>query len=93
MSKKKFVFIFFIIFSLMNLNHASSIEPDVFVQSTVNRASQVLSDNLSKEEKIFWKKFTEFTFNKKEANMPLHGKFKSFFSQSFLKRNPYIFSE
>ncbi len=52
MSKKKFVFIFFIIFSLMNLNHASSIEPDVFVQSTVNRASQVLSDNLSKEEKI-----------------------------------------
>ena len=27
-------------------------EPDVFVQSTVNRASQVLSENLSKEEKI-----------------------------------------
>ena len=29
-----------------------SIEPDVFVQSTVNRASQVLSKNISKEEKI-----------------------------------------
>ena len=29
-----------------------SIEPDVFVQSTVNRASQILSKNLSKEEKI-----------------------------------------
>ena len=29
-----------------------SIEPDVFVQSTVNRASEVLSKNISKEEKI-----------------------------------------
>ena len=29
-----------------------SIEPDVFVQSTVNRASQVLSQNTSKDEKI-----------------------------------------
>ena len=29
-----------------------SIEPDVFVQSTVNRASQILSKNISKEEKI-----------------------------------------
>jgi len=27
-------------------------EPDVFVQSTVNRASKILSENLSKEEKI-----------------------------------------
>ena len=29
-----------------------SIEPDVFIQSTVNRASQILSKNISKEEKI-----------------------------------------
>tara|TARA_B100000989_G_scaffold242792_1_gene189749 strand:- start:51 stop:635 length:585 start_codon:yes stop_codon:yes gene_type:complete len=29
-----------------------SIEADVFVQSTVNRASQILSKNISKEEKI-----------------------------------------
>ena len=37
-----------------NLNFASShsIEPEIFVQSTVNRASQVLSKNISKEEKI-----------------------------------------
>ena len=33
-------------------NHVYSIEPDVFVQSTVNRASQILSKNISKEEKI-----------------------------------------
>ena len=29
-----------------------SIEPEIFVQSTVNRASQILSKNISKEEKI-----------------------------------------
>mgnify|MGYP001448442926 CR=1 FL=1 len=29
-----------------------SLEPDVFVQSTVNRASQILSKNISKEKKI-----------------------------------------
>ena len=29
-----------------------SLEPDVFVQSTVNRASQVLSQSNSKDEKI-----------------------------------------
>ena len=29
-----------------------SLEPDVFVQSTVNRASKILSENISKDEKI-----------------------------------------
>ena len=35
------------IFLLLNLNntHVYSMEPDVFVQSTVNRASQILSEN------------------------------------------------
>ena len=42
-----------LILLLLNLNnHVYSIEPDVFVQSTVNRASQILSKNISKEEKI-----------------------------------------
>ena len=35
-----------------NFNNAYSIQPDVFIQSTVNRASQVLSKNISKEQKI-----------------------------------------
>ena len=34
------------------LGHAYSLEPDIFVQSTVNRASQILSENISKNEKI-----------------------------------------
>ena len=32
--------------------HLPAIEPDVFVQSTVNRASKILSEELSKEEKM-----------------------------------------
>jgi len=50
MNLKKIVIIFFIY--ILNLNNLHAIEPDVFVQSTVNRASLILSKNISKEEKI-----------------------------------------
>ena len=50
--KRIFVLIIFLTVSLINLNFAHSISPDVFIQSTVNRASQVLSEKISKEEKI-----------------------------------------
>ena len=45
---------FLIIIFIFNINYnvAYSIQPDVFVQSTVNRASQILSENLTKNEKI-----------------------------------------
>ena len=48
-SRKILSIVFFYFFILGNTH---SIEPDVFVQSTVNRASKILSENLSKEEKI-----------------------------------------
>ena len=43
-----------VILLLLNIYNSNvySIEPDVFVQSTVNRASQILSQNITKEEKI-----------------------------------------
>ena len=47
----KKILIIIILFNF-NFNHVFSIEPDVFIQSTVNRASQILSKNISKEEKI-----------------------------------------
>ena len=50
MNLKKIVIIFFIY--ILNLNNLHAIEPDVFVQSTVNRASLILSKNISKDEKI-----------------------------------------
>jgi len=37
---------------LLNFAPSYSIEPDIFVQSTVNRASKLLSENISKDEKI-----------------------------------------
>ncbi len=50
---KKFIVLNYFIFSiLLNLNLAHSIEPDIFVQSTVNRASDTLSGNNTKEERI-----------------------------------------
>ena len=45
---------FLIILLFFNLSYFNvySIEPDVFIQSTVNRASETLSKNISKQEKI-----------------------------------------
>ena len=50
MKIKKFLIVFLIFFS--NVSNALSIEPDIFVQSTVNRASKILGENLTKEKKI-----------------------------------------
>ena len=50
MNLKK-IFLILLFFYLQNSN-SFSIEPDVFVQSTVNRASATLSKNISKIEKI-----------------------------------------
>ena len=51
MIRKLFIIIF--TFSSLTLtNSVFAIEPDIFVQSTVNRASKLLSENISKEEKV-----------------------------------------
>jgi len=47
--KKIFLILLFLNFNFINV---FSIEPDVFVQSTVNRASEILAKNISQEEKI-----------------------------------------
>ena len=52
MLKKNFNFLLFLALFLFLSSFSSAIEPDVFVQSTVNRASQTLSKDISKKEKI-----------------------------------------
>ena len=47
---KKLIIILFLLNSY--LSSAYSIQPDVFIQSTVNRASDILSKDISKEEKL-----------------------------------------
>ena len=51
-SKKILTIISFLIIFFSNVEKVYSIEPDVFVQSTVNRAAKTLGGNLSKEESI-----------------------------------------
>tara|TARA_B100000989_G_scaffold35604_1_gene22620 strand:- start:54 stop:644 length:591 start_codon:yes stop_codon:yes gene_type:complete len=50
MKIKKIVVVVFLYLS--NYNYSYSIEPEIFVQSTVNRASKILSENISKEKKM-----------------------------------------
>jgi len=50
MMKKKLL-VFLVIFFSITLN-SFSIEPDIFVQSTVNRASKLLGEDISKNQKI-----------------------------------------
>tara|TARA_A100001388_G_scaffold119493_1_gene88368 strand:- start:202 stop:792 length:591 start_codon:yes stop_codon:yes gene_type:complete len=50
MKLKKFLLVLF--FYISTFSYSYTIEPDVFVQSTVNRASSILSKEISKEEKI-----------------------------------------
>ena len=50
--KKKFILSLFFTICLANFNIAYSISPDVFIQSTVNRASMVLSKDIPKTEKM-----------------------------------------
>ena len=48
---KKKLLIFLVLFFSLTIN-SFSIEPDIFVQSTVNRASKLLGEDISKDEKI-----------------------------------------
>ena len=48
---KKKLFVFSIVFFSITFN-SFSIEPDIFVQSTVNRASKLLGEDITKNEKI-----------------------------------------
>ena len=50
--KKILTFVTFLIIITSVISKAHSIEADVFVQSTVNRAAKTLGGNLSKEERI-----------------------------------------
>ena len=52
MLKKKIKLSLILIILVSFIQNAFSLEPNIFVQSTVNRASQILSDDISKEQKI-----------------------------------------
>ena len=51
-TKKKLTLLIFLIISFLSITKVHSIEPDIFVQSTVNRAAKTLSGNFTKSERI-----------------------------------------
>ena len=50
MKSKKIIFAVVLFF--LSLTNIKAVEPDIFVQSTVNRASKILSEEISKDQKI-----------------------------------------
>ena len=93
-SKKILLIISFIIFSFTNISNSYSIEPDVFVQSTVNRASQVLSDNLSKNQKIEkLKSIAEETVDIEGIGMYTLGLYRKNLNEDQKKRYKVLFKE
>ena len=50
--RKVFIYLSFFFLTFLITNKAFTIEPDVFVQSTVNRAAETLSSNATVEEKV-----------------------------------------
>ena len=91
-------FAYIILIYLVTLSNALTIEPDIFVQSTVNRASKILGENLSKEEKIEKLKiiaketvdingigFYTLGSKRKELNDDNKEKYSKLFEQYFLK--------
>ena len=91
-------FAYIILIYLLTLNNAFTIEPDIFVQSTVNRASKILGENLTKEKKIEKLKiiaketvdikgigFYTLGSKRKELNDKMKEKYLKLFEQYFLK--------
>ena len=96
--KKISTFIIFLIILFSNITNSYSIEADIFVQSTVNRAAKTLSGNLNKEERIEKLKdiardtvdingigFYSLGNHKKNLTKDQIDKYQELFSQYFLK--------
>ena len=96
--KKTFSIIAFLIIIFSSITKVHSIEADVFVQSTVNRAAETLGGNLTKEERIEKLKkiaretvdiegigFYSLGANRKNLTDDQLNKYKKVFSEYFLK--------
>ena len=92
--KKLLTYISFILINIIIINNSYSIEPDVFVQSTVNRASQVLSDNLSKDQKISkLKSIAAETVDIKGIGMYTLGSYRKILSEDQKKEYAILFEQ
>ena len=94
MKKNKIFKLLFTIFLVLFTFNTSAIEPDVFVQSTVNRAAETLGGNLSKEERIReLKKIAADTVDIKGIGFYSLGKHRKGLSKEKLNEYTEVFEE
>ena len=97
-TKKNLIFVAFLIISFSSITKVYSIEPDIFIQSTVNRAAKTLGGNLTKDERV--KKLKEIAIDtvdirgigfyslgsyRKNLNMEEIESYQNVFTEYFLK--------
>ena len=92
--KKILTLLTFLIISFSNILEVNSIEPDTFVQSTVNRAAKTLSGNLTKDERVErLKEIARDTVDIRGIGFYSLGVYKKNLSDEQLKKYHEIFTE
>jgi len=92
--KKILTLLIFLLISFSNITKVYSIEPDVFIQSTVNRAAKTLGGNLSKEERIEkLKEIARDTVDIKGLGFYSLGSYRKNLSDKQLKEYERVFEE
>ncbi|WP_415277997.1 ABC transporter substrate-binding protein [Candidatus Pelagibacter sp. Uisw_094] len=92
--KNFLTFVTFLIIIFSSISKVYSIEPDIFVQSTVNRASEALSNQFSKEEKIEkLKKIASETVDIKGISFYTLGSHRKNITDNQLKQYETLFKE
>ena len=90
--RKPYIFIFLVYFFFNN--NAFSIDPEIFVQSTVNRASQLLSENINKDQKIEeLKKIAKETVDIKGIGFYTLGSIRKNLNENDIKQYSDLFEE
>ena len=92
--KKNLVLLIFLIISFSNIAKVYSIEPDIFIQSTVNRAAETLGGNLSKKERIEkLKEIAKDTVDIRGIGFYSLGKYRKNLNSEQLKKYEELFAE
>ena len=92
--KKILTLLTFFLISFSCITKVNSIEPDVFVQSTVNRAAKTLSGNLNKDERI--KKLKEIAVDTVDINgigLYTLGSYRKTINDTQLKKYKILFTQ
>jgi phospholipid transport system substrate-binding protein len=94
LKKKILLIITFLIISFSNITKVYSIGPDIFVQSTVNRAAKTLSGNLTKDERIEkLKDIAKDTVDIRAIGFYSLGSYRKNLSNKEMKRYQEVFTE